>query len=98
MENEVVSEIESRGYLMKHTNNYEMKDKVGEVITCIRERGEKKETYKNSVIFDYLEDCIAERYLNLYEKEEMQQKQLNAVKKTVIKSIIRGIFTGFRQF
>ena len=86
-------------HLINHTKEFEMtgKEKVREVITCIRERGEKKEIYANSVIFDYLEDRIAERYLNLHEKEEEQQKQLKEIKRKMTKSVLRGLFTGLRR-
>lgn len=57
-------------YLCDDAEEYEIIDKsnVRQIITCIRERGRKKEIYKTSVVFDYIEDCIAKIYLHICDK------------------------------
>ena len=55
-------------YLVYDTEEYEIKEKnkVSQVIECIRERGKKKEKYINSTLFDYIEDRIAEIYIQVH--------------------------------
>ena len=55
-------------YLVYDTEGYEVaeKNKIEQIIRCIRERGNNKENYKNSALFDYIEDRIAEIYLQVH--------------------------------
>lgn len=69
----------------------EDKDQIRQIIECIRERGKNKELYKNSVLFDYLEDHIAEMYLQVCEKENWGQNQSKEAVVLARASLVLGI-------
>lgn len=50
-------------FVYDEENGVSDKNKMLQIISCIRERGRNKEAYENLVLFDYMEDKIAAIYL-----------------------------------
>ena len=83
------------------------KNKMQQIITCIRERGQNKESYKNLVLFSYIEDEIADIYLenenpidyhypagrwkDCFWEEEIKPQETGAVSQKRKEKIVGGI-------
>lgn len=50
-------------FVYDEENGVSDKNKMQQIISCIRERGRNKEAYEKLVLFDYIEDEIADIYL-----------------------------------